>query len=391
MNEQAQAARRAAEERYHESQAERQEIARRRARDGTWVSDSDAQVEARVGRLFAMGQLPLEAIAAAVEGQQAGTRHVVYERIIDATNDLQPVQFLTRGARVVRTVARLEVRTPEGIAHGTGFLVSPRLLLTNHHVLRNHGDAARAIAEFNYELGDDDRPAMVSTYELDPDTLYLADEGLDYALVAVRPGDDGAPAGAVYGWNALLTTQGKAVIGDSLNVVGHPQGRLKHMAIRNGALANQLDDFLHYTTDTEPGSSGSPVYNDQWEVVALHHASVANPEAGAAGGQRRAPDAFVNEGARISVVLRHLREQPLSDAQRVLLRELSQPPPSLVPAVGDRADLPAAVSADTAPVGHPRRELTLVEGAAGAAEPLGPDVSGQMFVLPGVVLYRHSA
>ena len=27
----------------------------------------------------------------------------------------------------------------------------------------------------------------------------------------------------------------------------------------------------HYSTDTEAGSSGSPVFNDQWEVVALHH------------------------------------------------------------------------------------------------------------------------
>jgi V8-like Glu-specific endopeptidase len=29
---------------------------------------------------------------------------------------------------------------------------------------------------------------------------------------------------------------------------------------------------VQYTTDTLPGSSGSPVFNDNWEVVALHHA-----------------------------------------------------------------------------------------------------------------------
>lgn len=33
-------------------------------------------------------------------------------------------------------------------------------------------------------------------------------------------------------------------------------------------------DFLHYRTDTAPGSSGAPVFNDQWQVVALHRAGV---------------------------------------------------------------------------------------------------------------------
>jgi len=33
-----------------------------------------------------------------------------------------------------------------------------------------------------------------------------------------------------------------------------------------------VDDarYLTYLTDTEPGSSGSPVLNDAWELVALH-------------------------------------------------------------------------------------------------------------------------
>jgi hypothetical protein len=32
-----------------------------------------------------------------------------------------------------------------------------------------------------------------------------------------------------------------------------------------------VGDAIRYRTDTEEGSSGSPVFNEQWQVVALHH------------------------------------------------------------------------------------------------------------------------
>jgi hypothetical protein len=35
--------------------------------------------------------------------------------------------------------------------YGTGFLVSPRLLLTNNHVLRNAAEAGNSQIEFNYQ------------------------------------------------------------------------------------------------------------------------------------------------------------------------------------------------------------------------------------------------
>ena len=54
---------------------------------------------------------------------------------------------------------------------------------------------------------------------------------------------------------------------------------------------------MHYSADTEPGSSGSPVFNDQWEVIALHHASVRAPEHTEFGG-------VLNEGIRVSAIVR---------------------------------------------------------------------------------------
>jgi hypothetical protein len=56
-------------------------------------------------------------------------------------------------------------------------------------------------------------------------------------------------------------------------------------------------DLVQYATDTEAGSSGSPVFDQQWQIVALHHR----------GGGLAGPDGkkyFTNEGIAISSVLR---------------------------------------------------------------------------------------
>jgi V8-like Glu-specific endopeptidase len=58
---------------------------------------------------------------------------------------------------------------------------------------------------------------------------------------------------------------------------------------------------VHYLTDTLKGSSGSPVFNSNWEVVALHHRGgwLAEP-----GSKRMV---YRNQGIAIGVVLRGLR------------------------------------------------------------------------------------
>src|SRR5262249_8566329 len=88
--------------------------------------------------------------------------------------------------------------------------------------------------------------------------------------------------------------------------------------------------FLHYKTDTAPGSSGAPLFNDRWEVVGLHHSGV--PRKNAAGqilavdgqvwhpemGEQRI-DWIANEGIRISRIIADVREKPLQPAERRLL------------------------------------------------------------------------
>lgn len=65
--------------------------------------------------------------------------------------------------------------------------MSPRLLLTNHHVLPNAAHAKRSLVEFNYQESASGEMQSSEVVTLLPNTLYLSDSNLDYALVAVAP------------------------------------------------------------------------------------------------------------------------------------------------------------------------------------------------------------
>jgi endonuclease G len=61
---------------------------------------------------------------------------------------------------------------------GTGFLVSPRLLLTNHHVLSTPDEATRSTVIFRYREDSQHRISGARAYKLDPDQQILIDEML---------------------------------------------------------------------------------------------------------------------------------------------------------------------------------------------------------------------
>jgi endonuclease G, mitochondrial len=382
----------AAAERYREMARDRKELKRRQKAEGSQVVDTPERVRARAARLAQAGQLQPEALVAALVPGEPLEPHVLLERIIDATNDLQAVNFLTRGARAARTVARISYdRRGRLVPAGTGSLVGQRLLLTNNHVLPDVATAEQAAAELNWEIDLDDVTGTIVTYRLDPQALFLTDKHLDYTLVAVQAGPDGSTPGQAFGWNRLIAQQGKIAMGEPVNVVGHPMGRMKEIAIRNNSLQTVLEEFLHYETDTEPGNSGSPVFNDQWEIVALHHSGVPHTDEEGnwlkPDGTRWRPqdgDAAVhwiaNEGARVSVLLNHLASRQLSDRERAVLAELG---PHAQPA-GPMVVAPAA-PADAAIVETPARpEGVAAAGRAGLAGRGAPfDGTTQLVFLHG--------
>lgn len=64
--------------------------------------------------------------------------------------------------------------------------------------------------------------------------------------------------------------------GDPVFIIQHPKGRRKQIVMDDNEVIayGLLKDYLRYRADTDYGSSGSPVFNAQWQLVALHHAAV---------------------------------------------------------------------------------------------------------------------
>jgi endonuclease G len=246
------------------------------------------------------------------------------ERVL-GTSDLCSINFLARGLEAAKAIARIRVRRADGSGewYGTGFLVAPGLLLTNHHVLANADQAALAIAEFNFEHDLHGVESPRRAYNLAPSRLFFSDSSLDCSFVEVAPRSfDGMPL-TEFGYLPLMQASGKAIDGEWVSMIQHPGGQPKQIAIRDSqivtltsedALNIELENFIHYTTDSEPGSSGAPVLNDQWQVVALHHRGVPDVNE---DGQRLARDGktlwtkemgeeqkgwIANEGVRVSAI-----------------------------------------------------------------------------------------
>jgi hypothetical protein len=55
-----------------------------------------------------------------------------------------------------------------------------------------------------------------------------------------------------------------------VTLIGHPGGR--SLEFSDGVMLDHDDRRLHYTTASEAGSSGSPVFNNRWQVIGIHHA-----------------------------------------------------------------------------------------------------------------------
>jgi endonuclease G len=267
---------------------------------------------------------------------------------------------------VNRSVARLVEIADGGTsisAFATGFMVSPRLLMTNWHVFEERDWAQGVSAQFGYEY----RGVVLqpgAAFELQPDQFFHADRERDFALVAVQTRNRDDQALAPFGFTRLIPGEGKILVGHGVNMIGYPGGMPKTYVIKNNPLVTVNDLTVQYLTDSDEGASGSPAYNPMWELIALHHRSVPKMENGRVllknnagywvpGTPTDDVDWIANEGIRISVIVSRLR-QLLSEQPHPLLAELLEtavdPVGSEIQARGETAMQNPPVPLDRAPI-----------------------------------------
>jgi endonuclease G len=217
--------------------------------------------------------------------------------------------------------------------------------MTNHHVFGDARAALDWILELDYQDNSSGNLLPVHRYRVDPNYFFYSNPQLDFTLAGVAAVSDKQKPLSAYPWVKLIADPGKTEVGDPVNIIQHPSGGLKQIAFRQNtviAVTNAQPDFLCYSTDTEPGSSGSPCFNDQWELVAVHHSGVGKTDATGnllkkdgqvwkIGDDPEAINWIGNEGARVSAVVRTLQTTELSSANRSLLDQaLSMSAPNAI-------------------------------------------------------------
>lgn len=259
------------------------------------------------------------------------------ELITDGVDDLQEVAFLKGGADRVASVMKLLVpRYDNGkqimlgkdpyIGAGTGWLIASDLVMTNYHVIRNRLRTEKApsdedvrlqvlgtSAHFYYDT-DEAQGKMIPTTD-----LVAVGKGAteDFALLRLgeKPGLDLLPV-----LNEKVevpppeeTPKGTIRKALAVNIIQHPGGGPKRVALRNNLVYRAEYPRLHYFTDTLAGSSGSPVLDDTWRVIALHRAYT--PAKADFNGRTLG---YVNEGIQIHAVLAAIEEAAKTDERASL-------------------------------------------------------------------------
>ena len=319
----------AAAKRWRARQAQREEGARKVRAEGAGAADS-----AERQRRFAQREAVRDLARARLRD---GTLPRALERTIGLALDMAaspPSEAARLAGRPVARIVVMPDRRGGAEAVATGFLITSRLFITNHHVLPSRSSAAGLGANFLHD-GQQGRARAGIFFELKPDDFYWSDETLDFALVAISPKASGGDSVEEFGVIPLIEATPKILIGQPVNIIQYPEGGVKQWACTENKLLDVLDDgFLHYTTDTMRGSSGSPAFNKAWELVALHHAGVPEICDGRIWSTHGKPwDAdrmdddevswIANEGARVSAIVGRLASQRLAQpAQQALLDQL---------------------------------------------------------------------
>jgi V8-like Glu-specific endopeptidase len=193
------------------------------------------------------------------------------------------ISDVERMLECAKSVARIEVQTfsngnPRGSSTGTAWLLTPNLALTCRHVIEAMGtldtsinprdlrmQISNALLTFDYTSGGKGLQYKVSSLEYPS----FESPSLDYAIIRLEDRSDKPLHDRGYLWldsDSPLTSQ------TSLYIIQHPLGHPQQISGDLFIKPSTSPGYILYRTPTNPGTSGSPVFNrTSWGVIALHN------------------------------------------------------------------------------------------------------------------------
>jgi Trypsin-like peptidase domain len=237
-----------------------------------------------------------------------------------------PAVFRLRLAEAEVRTARIDIG---GKPKGTGFLVADDLLITNWHVVE--GGFTAAVARFDHSIltspgNGGGRPVpfaqdwLVAHSAHHRGPVETASGGppegtWDFAVVRLAEGVGAQaigpdPDAGEVDRRGCYTLDGSPYLfeeAEPILIVGHPDGRPVQLSYASPAQVKETQsrNRVRYQTNTEAGSSGSPVFNRDWRVVALHQAGGPT----SVPGEFNLPHGEFNQGIPISGIVAQLTEQ----------------------------------------------------------------------------------
>jgi pSer/pThr/pTyr-binding forkhead associated (FHA) protein/S1-C subfamily serine protease len=163
-------------------------------------------------------------------------------------------------------VGLITVRFGKDLYNGTGFVISPDgYMLTNWHVVTDSG----------YPQPDTTWVTMADQSTSRYADVVASSQDRDVALIQIR--DYQGPYLASIDWGGTKSRQGEPAA-----LIGYPAGsgfaHLRSSVVRTsmtaGIISRVTDDVIQFDGMTVGGSSGSPVFNANGEVISIHRAGL---------------------------------------------------------------------------------------------------------------------
>jgi hypothetical protein len=260
-----------------------------------WLTDLIAKLQAFRPNNSLVRNLP-DALRLGNATQNAVAPHdqMSLEKLVRNSGFADLRLWAERMSEIGQATCRIEVQLEQGITYGTGFLVTDDLVLTNYHVVEDHirdqKESTSIGCRFDYAMdvqGLDQGKviplvsgptwlAASSPYD-SADTTgngVPAADHLDFALLrlSVPAGQQDIGNGLRRGKIPLPSKPATPAVDAPVFIVQHPLGQPMALAIGKVLGLDQSGGRLRYNADTEGGSSGSGVFDERLQLVALHHA-----------------------------------------------------------------------------------------------------------------------